>query len=78
MQVEEICNFFSLKIRKSVKTKIKNSSLISIVLKKLKRDKQIRFSRGILGDAIDQRSTRAQKKSRKMRTEIHSSIFIEN
>ena len=44
----------------------------------MKRDKQIRFCEGNLGDAIVQRSARARKKSRKKRTKIHFSIFIKN
>ena len=47
----------------------------------MKTEKQIRFSKGNLGDAIGggvRRSARAQKTSRKKQTEIHFSIVIEN
>ena len=43
-------------------------------LKELKRDKQIRFSKGNLGDMIDQISARAQKKSRQKMSSI--SLFL--
>ena len=44
----------------------------------MKKDKQIRFSKRTLGDAIDQKSAQAHQKSRKKWTKIHFSIFIEN
>ena len=43
-------------------------------LKELKRDKQIRFSKGNLGDMIDQITARAQKKSRQKMSSI--SLFL--